>query len=106
MLSEDDPEYKLKKDNFKFKFGDYVRIVPNKESEDAYKILNFDTIFQISRIDDKYIHHYSDNFKREGVYYYLNFFSKNGSNNPYGWVIENDLELVPDYELDAMKYNL
>ena len=79
MCNNTDTEYQ-----FKFGFGDHVRVNWDQGKQ----------IFYITAI--KY------NFQEKPINsYYLNYNGKN-----FGWIKEEDLKLVPEYELDAIKYNL
>jgi hypothetical protein len=90
MWNDSDAEYHMKKNEFKFKFGDYVRtIFNNKENNDRTMI------FYITAI--------KDTFEKKPINsYYLKY----DDGKIFGWIKEDDLELVPDYEIDAKKYNL
>ena len=98
MRSEDDPEYHMKKDEFKFKLGDIVKIVVNERTEDVYTEEDKKYIFKISGVASKEATETCDK-------YFLDYYIPKHEFG-YGWVTENDLELVPDFELAANKYNL
>jgi len=81
MWGSSDPEYHMKKDDFKFGYGDHVR----------YK----NDIFYITGIKDNWL-------TKKCNSYYLDF----DDGKHLGWIKEDELELVPEYEIDAKKYNL
>jgi len=87
MWSSSDPEYHMKKDDFKFRYGDHVRYSQFFRSFAVYK----NDIFYITGIKDTPTNSY-----------YLSY--DNGKH--LGWIKEDELELVPEYEIDAKKYNL
>lgn len=78
------PEYLKIKDELKFGFDDIVRIT-----------WVGDTLYRIVMIEK-----YKDIKKQR---YYLNNYL---TNKPFGWQWSNNLVLVPDYEVKALKYNL
>jgi len=105
MWKSDDPEYHMKKDEFKFKIGDYVRII----NTILHSVHIKKYIFYINGVADDMM----DDEDKQITYFlkyafpdYIDSGVSVGHLDNYGWVTEDELELVPDYEIDAMKYNL
>ena len=88
-------EDKLKK--YKFKIGDYVRfhLYIEPKTTVLIKVIQWDIlqIFEIDTAEDRRPYHVKlvDNSQRTDTTY---------------WIPEINYELVPDYEISAIKYNL
>ena len=79
-------------ERFKFKFDDYVRFKSSKFANE-YEGL----IFQVKVIDASV---------GVNLVYRLDSVFEKGPNRFTTWAAEDKLELVPDYEITAIKYNI
>ena len=77
-------------ERFKFKFGDYVRFKSSKYANEQEGV-----IFQVKVIDAS--------VGVDLVYRLDSVFEKVPNTT---WAAENKLEIVPDYEIAAIKYNI